>query len=548
METEAIVSCDNLVKIYKVANLEVVALQGLDLEVAKGEMMALIGSSGSGKSTLLNVIGGLDIPSAGKVFVLAQDLLAMSERERVRYKREMVGFVWQQPSRNLLPYLTALENIETPMMLHKTRRDGYKSRARELLAILGLTERHNFMPTQLSGGEQQRLALGVALANNPPLLLVDEVTGQIDSAASEKIFKALRKINETFNTTIIMVTHDPQVAAKVDRIVSIRDGRTSTEIRRLRNWKDGSMEEEEWVILDQAGRLQLPQVYVDTLAMRERVKVRLEDNHVSVWPELTQSDQISLKQWRPTQDFENDQNGAGKAQHTPKIETRDLYRTFNVGVEEITAVRNVSLEIPGGVFALIKGRSGSGKTTLLNLICGLDNPTSGSVYFDDLNISAMLPEEKLEMRRKNMSFVFQNFGLLPFLSARENVEAPLRLVNTPSNERRLRADEVLAQVGLSTRANHRTYELSGGEQQRVALARALVNRPVLILADEPTGQLDSVTGSNIILLLREIVNQLGITVIVASHDPKVAEAVDMVFELKDGELAEFTSKEIPGSQ
>lgn len=548
METEAIVSCDNLVKIYKVANLEVVALQGLDLEVTKGEMMALIGSSGSGKSTLLNVIGGLDIPSAGKVFVLGQDLLGMSERERVRYKREAVGFVWQQPSRNLLPYLTALENIETPMMLHKTRRDEYKGRARELLAILGLIERHNFKPSQLSGGEQQRLALGVALANNPPLLLVDEVTGQIDSTASEKIFNALRKINETFNTTIIMVTHDPQVAAKVDRIVSIRDGRTSTEIRRQRNWKDGSMEEEEeWVILDQAGRLQLPQVYVDTLAMRERVKVRLEDDHVSVWPEFIQSDQISLKQWRPTQEFENDQNSTGKTQYTPKIETKDLFRTFNVGVEEIPAVRNVSLEIPGGVFAHIKGRSGSGKTTLLNLICGLDNPTSGEVYIDEFNISAMLPVEKLELRRKKMSFVFQNFGLLPFLSARENVEVPLRLVNTPSNERRLRADEVLAQVGLSARANHRTYELSGGEQQRVALARALVSRPVIILADEPTGQLDSVTGSNIILLLREIVNQLGITVIVASHDPKVAEAVDMVFELRDGELVEFTTKETPNS-
>lgn len=547
METEAIVSCDNLVKIFKVANLEVVALQGLDLEVNKGEMMALIGSSGSGKSTLLNVIGGLVIPSAGKIFVMGQDLIGMSERERVRYKREMVGFVWQQPSRNLLPYLTALENIETPMMLHKTKRDGYKSHPRELLAILGLTERHNFLPSQLSGGEQQRLALGVALANNPPLLLVDEVTGQIDSVASEKVFAALRKINETLNTTIIMVTHDPQVASKVDRIVSIRDGKTSTEIRRLRNWKDGSMDEEEWVILDQAGRLQLPQVYVDTLVMRERVKVRLEDDHVSVWPELIQSDHISLKQWHPTQDFEKDQNGTDRIQHTPKIETRDLCRTYNVGVEEITAVRNVSLEIPAGSFALIKGRSGSGKTTLLNLICGLDNPTSGSVYFDDLNISAMLPEEKLEMRRKNMSFVFQNFGLLPFLSARENVEAPLRLVKTPSSERRLRADEVLAQVGLSSRANHRTYELSGGEQQRVALARALVNRPVLILADEPTGQLDSVTGSNIILLLREIVNQLGIIVVVASHDPKVAEAVDLVFELKDGELVESTSKEISGS-
>jgi len=545
MQSEPFVICNNLVKIYKVADLEVVALQGLDLEVHPGEMMALVGASGSGKSTLLNVIGGLDFPSAGDIQVADQDLSNLANRQREHYKRDTVGFLWQQPSRNLLPYLSAIENVEMPMMLAEDLNDQEKrERAAKLLDILGLSERSQFHPEQLSGGEQQRVALAVAMANNPPLLLADEPTGQLDSKGASQVFEALRQLNLAFKTTIVIVTHDPQVAARVDRIVGIRDGRTSTEIRRSRNHADGSLQEDEWVILDKTGRLQLPQVYVDALLMRGRVKVRLEEDHVSVWPEkgdfsLPTEGIQSLRHWRPEEKIGLSENlshplSKGKAEFA--IKTEALERVFTSDAEDIHAVKDVNLEIPNGVTAVIKGRSGSGKTTLLNLLGGLDKPTGGKIVVDGENLDQMSSQERIEFRRRRVGFVFQSFGLMPFLSARENVEATLRMVRTPSKERNARTDEVLNLVGLIDRADHRTYELSGGEQQRVAIARALVGLPNLILADEPTGQLDTTTGSNIIALLCEISKKTGITVVIASHDPKVEEAVDLVFEMQDGAL------------
>ena len=539
MDTKAFIQCNNLVKIYKIADLEVVALQGLDLDVMEGEMISLVGPSGSGKSTLLNVIGGLDTPSAGEVRVGDFDLLNMDDRQRVRYKRDIVGFVWQQPARNMLPYLSARENVELPLMLTTSRARKRRERALELLDVLGLVDRADFRPDRLSGGEQQLVALAIALANNPPLLLADELTGQIDSESAARVFDALREINKVFNTSVIVVTHDPQVAARVDRVIGIRDGRTSTEIRRERNRVDGSVLEEEWVILDKTGRLQIPQVYVETLIMKGRVKVRLESDHVSIWPETAGNDMQDIKIWRPDKEFDV-ADGVVDLPPIPErpaaVETEGLSRTFEVGVESIHAVRDVSLSIPTGVLAVIRGRSGAGKTTLLNLIGGLDDPTSGSVSVAGRDLIGLSTGEKVDLRRREVSYVFQTFGLLPFLSAQENIEAPLRLVRASGLERGNRSREVLKWVGLMGRAKHRTFELSGGEQQRVALARALVNQPRLILADEPTGQLDTVTGSNIIALLKSIVDQTGITVIIASHDPKVEEAADCVYELVDGEL------------
>ncbi|MEJ2736339.1 MAG: ABC transporter ATP-binding protein [Anaerolineae bacterium] len=228
MSGQSFVLCDNLVKIYKVAALEVVALQGLDLELARGEVMALIGPSGSGKSTLLNVIGALDTPSAGTVQVGGLDLTQMDQGQREQYMRKEVGFLWQQPGRNLLPYLTALENVEMPMLLNGQSRSERRRRAVELLEMIDLADRIRFRPDRLSGGEQQRMALAVALANNPPLLLADEPTGQIDSKSANQVFEALRRINEAFGTTVLIVTHDPAVVKRADRVVAIRDGRIST--------------------------------------------------------------------------------------------------------------------------------------------------------------------------------------------------------------------------------------------------------------------------------------------------------------------------------
>jgi putative ABC transport system ATP-binding protein len=219
-----------------------------------------------------------------------------------------------------------------------------------------------------------------------------------------------------------------------------------------------------------------------------------------------------------------------------------LSRDFVVGEETVHALSDVSLEIPAGAMVVVKGPSGSGKTTLLNLIAGLDEPTAGSVTIGGRMVAGLSNKERIALRRREIGFVFQTFGLLPFLSARENVEVPLRLVKAPAKEREARVDEVLEMVGLRGRAEHRVYELSGGEQQRVALARALANGPALLLADEPTGQLDTATGHAIIDLIRDVVERTGVTAVIASHDPKVEEAVDVVFVLEDGRLTETLAR------
>ena len=231
--SKPLVVCDNLVKIYKVADLEVVALQGLDLEVMPGEIMAMVGASGSGKSTLLNILGGLDIPSAGKCIVDGNDLTRLVELQRINYRRHIIGHIWQQSGRNLLPELTMAANVELPQMLSGVDEHTRRNRANELLGFVGLGAHTRKRPDQLSGGEQQRAGIAVALANSPKLLLADEPTGELDSATAADILALLVSLSNQLGLTIIIVTHDSAIAAGVDRTIAIRDGRTSTEtIRR----------------------------------------------------------------------------------------------------------------------------------------------------------------------------------------------------------------------------------------------------------------------------------------------------------------------------
>ena len=280
--------CEGLVRIYKVADLEVVALQGLDLVVGVGEMIAIVGASGSGKSTLLNILGGLDAPSAGRAVVAGHDLGQMGRRERTRYRRRVVGMIWQQTARNLLPYLTAQENVELPMTLDG--RAGRSERATRLLELVGLGERREHRPDRLSGGEQQRVAIAVALANEPEVLFADEPTGELDTTTSSEVFGLLRRVNEELGTTIVIVTHDALVSEQVQRTVAIRDGRTSTETVRRTEMSDTGEHHvisEEFAVLDRAGRLQLPKAHVAALGLTHRVRLRLEDDHVEIWPDET---------------------------------------------------------------------------------------------------------------------------------------------------------------------------------------------------------------------------------------------------------------------
>lgn len=291
-----IIECDNLVKIFKTSSLEVVALQGLDLTVEKGEMVGIIGNSGSGKSTLLNMLGGLDRPTAGKLLVDGKDLLKISDKELVKYKRETVGFVWQNNARNLIPYLTALENVELPMLLTgKVKRD----RAMELLDRVGLGQRRNSKLNQLSGGEQQRVAIAIALANNPKILLADEPTGAVDTKTANQILDVFRELCRDLKVTIVIVTHDRQLSRKMDRVVAIRDGRTSSEFVRKRSYaeeladlskglvsNDEEESHEELAVVDRAGRLQIPKEYLEALGMegKNKIKIELEKDRIVLIP------------------------------------------------------------------------------------------------------------------------------------------------------------------------------------------------------------------------------------------------------------------------
>lgn len=296
--TAAIV-CDNLVKIYKIAELEVFALQGLDLVINRGELLGIIGASGSGKTTLMNILGGLDRPSAGRAWVDGMDLLNLSDSGLDRYRRTMVGFVWQQGGRNLIPYLNALENIELPMTLAGISGRQKRKHAEELLEAVGLAGRRNHHLSELSGGEQQRVAIAVALANSPRLLLADEPTGELDSNTALSIYKTFRDLNQLYGLTILIVSHDPSISRHVNRVVAIRDGKLATEtVRQTRQvtkegtengGQDGETVQvtheevmEELTVLDSAGRLQIPKDYLQRVNIKSRVTLEVTEHGILI--------------------------------------------------------------------------------------------------------------------------------------------------------------------------------------------------------------------------------------------------------------------------
>jgi ABC-type lipoprotein export system ATPase subunit len=286
---DAQIVCDNLVRIYQTGDVEVQALQGLDLLVDRGEMVAVVGASGSGKSTLLNILSGLDKPTAGAVRVAGRDLMGLRARDRLDYRRRTVGFIWQQTARNLLPYLSARENVMLPMSFAGIRRVRRAARAGELLDLLGVGDCADRRPAQMSGGQQQRAAIATALANSPQVLFADEPTGELDSTTSTEVFAAMRSANRELGVTVVVVTHDTAVSERVGRTIEIRDGRISTETVRPgadAADDDGQAEAaaQSYAVLDRAGRVQLPREYIDALSLRERVLLALEPDHIGVWP------------------------------------------------------------------------------------------------------------------------------------------------------------------------------------------------------------------------------------------------------------------------
>jgi peptide/nickel transport system ATP-binding protein len=503
------VLCEDVIKIYKTAELEVVALRGLDLAVQRGEFVAIIGTSGSGKSTLLNVLAGVDSPSAGRVRVGDHDLLHMKPRQVVAYRRHQVGLVWQQLERNLVPYLTAWQNIETPLIIAGWSKAERKTRIVELLAATGLAERADHLPSALSGGEQQRLAIAVALAPRPALLLADEPTGELDTLTVLAVFDLLRSLRDRYGTTIIVVTHDLAIASQVDRVVAIRDGRTSTET--FRRVESDGPRHEEFAVVDAAGRVQLPAELREQLGIGQRARITVEGDHVAIRPEEARDRRVMAQA----------RSSAGGV---------SLFRQRGDPVRAVDGVAWISRGCAfrlGGSFWVWKDNPCQSRR--------LDRPTSGRVEFAGREIGLLAEEELTELRRRDISFVFQSFGLLPLLSAYENVELSLRITDIDRAQRDERVRVALELVGLTNRSSHRPYELSGGEQQRVAIARALVTQPRLIIADEPTGELDSRTAVTVLDLFAQIVRARQITVLIATHDRAIYDH-SQIAEIENGRV------------
>jgi putative ABC transport system ATP-binding protein len=289
MNSEPLIVCENLVKIYRLDQegggiVEVQALQGMDIIVSEGEMLGIVGASGSGKSTLLNVLGGLDRPTGGRALVRNQDLGQLSPTALDQYRRKTVGFVWQQATRNLIAYLTALENIELPLTLSGQVGKSTRERALELLDLMGLRERKDHRLDELSGGEQQRVAVAIALANRPRLLLADEPTGELDTATAQTLYDLLRRLNKQLGLTMVIVSHDPGIARHVDRVVAVRDGKLASETLRIQKVDSDEHHLVELAVVDAAGRLQIPREYLEQFNIHRRVQVELTDEGILIRP------------------------------------------------------------------------------------------------------------------------------------------------------------------------------------------------------------------------------------------------------------------------
>ncbi|WP_281085904.1 ABC transporter ATP-binding protein [Eubacterium ruminantium] len=293
-DKDYIVQCDGLVKLYKTNEVEAMALQGLELNIERGELIAIIGKSGSGKSTLLNIIGALEQPSAGKIIIDGEDLSLMSRKELEKLRRKKIGFIWQKSSQNLFPYMTAVENVESQLYYQKMSKAERRKKALELLDEVGLKDKADSFPREMSGGEQQRVTIAAALIKDPEILLADEPTGAVDTKTSDMIQNLFRKLNQERGITVIIVTHDISLANKVNRVVMISDGRVTTEKVMKEKYQksissldsetfDMSLVHEEYSVLDKAGRLKLSdEIREQTGITSTRVKVEVVDGKVVI--------------------------------------------------------------------------------------------------------------------------------------------------------------------------------------------------------------------------------------------------------------------------
>jgi ABC-type lipoprotein export system ATPase subunit len=508
------VEVEDVFRVYATEEGTAAALQGLSLTVRPGEIVAVLGPSGSGKTTLLRILAGLDRPSAGKVRVAGVDLRRLRGRRLDHYRSRRLGYADQRYSQALAPELTAGELVSLRLALAGEPPRVRRRRAAELLDQVGLENRADAYPHELSGGEQQRVALCAALAHRPQLLLADEPTGELDAKNAAVVYELIGELARAQGTTVIVVSHDPGSASIADRIVHIRDGRVSAERARQRP-------EDDEIVVARGGWLRVPEELLRRSGIGSRARARLAEEAIVI--EATRDGARPALTLDPPRAPDPVAQTDGVA-----VQLHGLVKHTGHDRGERTVFSGLSAAIRPGRLTVITGPSGSGKTTLLHLLAGLDLPSAGEVNVLGTRLDRLDRTDRAAFRRERLALVAQEPPLISFLSVRENVELFLGLRGAEPGDH---VDEMLALVGLEQLAEQRVSRLSTGEQERVAIARALASEPDLLLADEPTARLDYANALAIGELLSRIARERGIAVVCATHDPAVIEQADAELSL-----------------
>jgi ABC-type lipoprotein export system ATPase subunit len=500
------VRAEDLFCLYGTPRGDVAALRGLSLEVREGEVLSVLGPSGSGKTTLLGLCAGLMRPSSGGLTVLGHELDQETPTEVASLRRTSIGIVRQHYHLALPRELSAAEIVGFPLRLLGQRGREERRRVTALLRAAGLEQRAEARPTELSGGEQQRVAICAALAKRPRLLLADEPTGELDATATTAVVELMLELAADSGTAALIVTHDPHVATATERTIHIRDGRLAAE---------GSAQP--MLIVDDQGWLRLPRGLREQAGVRERVRAQARWGEVKLLV-----DEPKVERVRPVPPS-SVRLEARKKRETEVALDRVTKRYSD---QEQATIAGLSWAFAAEQLHVIAGPSGSGKTTVLNLLAALDYPDEGEVWIAGERIDSFNADDAAHFRRRLVGYLSQHSTLVEFLSARENVELALTLHGYNEEESALRAARSLERVGLDKLADRRADQLSGGEQRRVALARALAPTPRVLLADEPTAHLDRLTGRMVIKLLQQAIEEDGTTIIASTHDADLIAAAD----------------------
>jgi ABC-type lipoprotein export system ATPase subunit len=503
----ALVDARELFAVYPSATGGVAALQGLTLSVEDEETCVVLGPSGSGKTTLLQVVAGLARLSAGSLVVAGRDLVHASQAELGRFRQEVLGYADQHYWRALAGELTAEELVAVPLGLAAVSERERKTRASELLERVGLLDRADAHPSELSGGEQQRIALCAALARRPRLLIADEPTGDLDADSAREVLALLSELVREHRSAAIVVSHDPASTEIADRVVHIRDGRVSEE-------RAGGTDT---AVVGAGGWLRIPEELLRGAGIHDRARIVVGEGSVELHP-------VDGRLASPLEHSASLEGSRGEV-----LEARGVSRRYG----EQVALQGLDVTFLPEQLSVVVGPSGSGKSTLLALLSGMDVPDEGEVRLGDVLVSSLDRAARAALRRERIAVVGQAPGLSGFLSARENVELGLALRDVARDEASARAAEALAAVGLAAHADRRVELLSAGQRERVALARAFAARTPLVVADEPTSRLDAVTTVEIGALLAELAHATGTTVVCATHDPLLIGLADREVRLHD---------------